>query len=92
MIRYVTWLLQQYNYTIMFVVNDIQIPVLFYNTNDFNFVVTSCPDNESPFDNALRKRWKQAEDAKIFRYILNIKSSKTLKGKYKFFVQVYIIT
>nr|XP_012217504.1 PREDICTED: GDP-D-glucose phosphorylase 1-like isoform X4 [Linepithema humile] len=35
-----------------------------------------------------QKTWKQAEEIKAFRYILNIRSSKILKGKYRFLAQL----
>lgn len=66
-----------------------QITTFVYDTKDFNFVVNSREENESSFDNVLRHTWKQAEEIKVFRYILNIRESKTLKGKYRFLVQVY---
>lgn len=61
-----------------------------YNTKDFNFAVKSCEDDEAPFDNVLQKMWKQAEEIKAFQYILNIRSSKILKGKYRFLAQVHL--
>ncbi|XP_011859755.1 PREDICTED: GDP-D-glucose phosphorylase 1 [Vollenhovia emeryi] len=65
-----------------------QITTFAYDTKDFNFLVNSCEENESLFDNTLRHMWKQAEEIKAFRYILNIRESKTLKGKYRFLVQL----
>lgn len=65
-----------------------QITIFAYDTKDFNFVVNSCEENESTFDNVLRRMWKQAEEIKVFRYILNIRESKILKGKYRFLAQV----
>ena len=65
--------------------------IFVYDIKDFNFIVKSCEENESSFDNILRQTWKQAEQNKIFRYILNIKDSKILKGKYKFLAQVYLL-
>ncbi|KAG5336366.1 GDPP1 phosphorylase, partial [Acromyrmex charruanus] len=65
-----------------------QITTFVYDIKDFNFIVKSCEENESSFDNILRQTWKQAEQIKIFRYILNIKDSKILKGKYKFLAQL----
>ncbi|XP_012054368.1 PREDICTED: GDP-D-glucose phosphorylase 1 [Atta cephalotes] len=62
--------------------------IFVYDIKDFNFIVKSCEENESSFDNILRQTWKQAEQNKIFRYILNIKDSKILKGKYKFLAQL----
>ncbi|KYN04430.1 UPF0580 protein C15orf58 [Cyphomyrmex costatus] len=65
-----------------------QITTFVYDTKDFNFIVKSCEENESSFDNILRRTWKQAEEIKAFRYILNIKDQKILKGKYRFLVQL----
>lgn len=65
------------------------ITTFIYDTKDFNFIVNLCEENESPFDEILRRTWKQAEEIKAFRYILNIRESKTLEGKYRFLVQVY---
>lgn len=62
-----------------------------YSTKDFNLTVKSCEEAKAPFDNILHKMWKQAEEMKAFRYILSIRRSRTLKGKYKFFVQVYLL-
>ncbi|XP_072753958.1 GDP-D-glucose phosphorylase 1 isoform X2 [Anoplolepis gracilipes] len=61
-----------------------QIPTFFYDTKDFNTTVKLYKEKESLFDNVLQQMWKQAQEAKAFRYILNIRSSKSLKGKYKF--------
>jgi len=68
-----------------------QIITFVYDTKDFNFVVNSSKKNESLFDSVLQQTWKQAEKIKVFRYILNIKNSKILKGKYRFLVQVYLL-
>jgi len=68
-----------------------QIITFVYDTKDFNFVVNSSKKNESLFDSVLQQTWKQAEKIKVFRYILNIKDSKILKGKYRFLVQVYLL-
>ncbi|XP_039308424.1 GDP-D-glucose phosphorylase 1 [Solenopsis invicta] len=65
-----------------------QITTFVYNTKDFNFVVNSYEKNESSFDNVLKHTWKQAEEMKAFRYILNIKDYKILKGKYRFLAQL----
>lgn len=59
-----------------------------YNTKDFNFTVKLCEEAEASFDKILQKTWKQAEEMKAFRYILNIRSNKTLKGKYKYLIQL----
>jgi len=68
-----------------------QIITFVYDTKDFNFVVNSSKEKESLFDNVLQQTWKQAEKIKAFRYILNIRDSKILKGKYRFLVQVYLL-
>jgi len=68
-----------------------QIITFVYDTKDFNFVVNSNKKNESLFDSILQQTWKQAEKIKAFRYILNIRDSKILKGKYRFLVQVYLL-
>lgn len=60
----------------------------FYDAKDFNFIV-NFEENGSPLDNRLQQKWKYAEKVKAFRYVLNIRSSKILKGRYKFLVQVY---
>ncbi|XP_071574813.1 GDP-D-glucose phosphorylase 1 isoform X1 [Temnothorax nylanderi] len=65
-----------------------QITTFVYDTKDFNFIINSCEENESSFDNVLKHMWKQAEEIKAFRYILNIRESKTLKGKYRFLIQL----
>ncbi|XP_011692440.1 PREDICTED: GDP-D-glucose phosphorylase 1 isoform X2 [Wasmannia auropunctata] len=65
-----------------------QITTFVYDARDFNFVVNSREENESSFDIILRRTWKQAEEVKAFRYILNIRDSKILKGKYRFLVQL----
>lgn len=77
----VNHIIMQYSYK--------QITTFVYGTKDFNFVVKSCEENESSFDSVLQHMWKQAEESKAFRYILNIRDSKTLKGKYRFLAQVY---
>lgn len=69
-----------------------QMFTFLYNQKDFNFVVKSCEEYESSFDNILWQKWKQAEVAKVFRYTLNIRNSKTLLGKYKFLAQVSPVT
>lgn len=66
-----------------------QIPTFFYNAKDFNIAVKLYKEQESLFDNVLQQMWKQAEEMKAFRYILNIRSCKSLKGKYKFLAQVH---
>lgn len=66
-----------------------QIPTFFYDAKDFNIIIKLDKEQESQFDNILQQTWKQAEEAKTFRYILNIRSSKSLKGKYRFLAQVY---
>ncbi|KAL6444083.1 hypothetical protein ACFW04_001792 [Cataglyphis niger] len=65
-----------------------QIPTFFYDAKDFNIAVKLYKEQESLFDNVLQQTWKQAEEMKAFRYILNIRSSKSLKGKYKFLAQL----
>ncbi|KYQ47165.1 UPF0580 protein C15orf58 like protein [Trachymyrmex zeteki] len=65
-----------------------QITTFVYDTKDFNFIVKSYEENESSFDSILQQTWKQAEEIKTFRYILNIKDSKILKGKYKVLAQL----
>ncbi|EFN81306.1 UPF0580 protein C15orf58 [Harpegnathos saltator] len=65
-----------------------QVTTFTYDIKHFNFIVKSHKEIEAPFDNVLRRKWKQAEEAKIFRYILNIKDSKTLKGRYRFLAQL----
>lgn len=66
------------------------IPAFTYDTKDFNFIVNLRKEDESSFDNILRRTWKKAEEIKAFRYILNIRESKTLEGKYRFLMQVLI--
>lgn len=68
-----------------------QIPTFFYDAKDFNFAVKLYKEQESLFDNVLQQTWKQAEEVKAFRYILNIKSSKSLKGRYRFLAQVHTL-
>lgn len=68
-----------------------QITTFVYDTKDFNFIVKSYEENESSFDSILQQTWKQAEEIKTFRYILNIKDSKILKGKYKVLAQVPLL-
>ncbi|XP_029160066.1 GDP-D-glucose phosphorylase 1 [Nylanderia fulva] len=65
-----------------------QIPIFSYESKDFNFVVKLYEEKESLFDNILQQTWKQAEKAKAFRYTLNIRSNKSLKGRYRFLVQL----
>lgn len=65
-----------------------QISTFVYDTKDFNFSVKLHEETEVPFDNILQRKWKEAEEAKIIRYTLNIRDSKILKGKYKFLAQV----
>ncbi|XP_014484067.1 PREDICTED: GDP-D-glucose phosphorylase 1 [Dinoponera quadriceps] len=62
-------------------------PTFTYDTKDLNFVVKSCEKTEAPFDDILRRKWQQAEEAKLFRYALNIKDCKILNGRYKFLAQ-----
>lgn len=78
----VNHIIMQYSYK--------QITTFVYNTKDFNFVVKSSEENESSFDSVLRHMWKQAEEIKAFQYILNIRDSKILKGKYRLLAQVLI--
>lgn len=66
-----------------------KIPTFSYNAKDFNITVKLYEEQQSQFDNILQQTWKQAEEAKAFRYILNIRNSKSLKGKCRFLVQVY---
>lgn len=68
-----------------------QVSTFTYNTKDFNFAVKSCEEIEVPFDNILQEKWKQAEEIKLFRYSLNIRSSKMLKGRYRFLAQVRLL-
>lgn len=68
-----------------------QIPTFSYDAKDFNITVKLYEEQQSQFDNILQQTWRQAEEVKAFRYILNIRSSKSLKGKYRFLVQVYSI-
>lgn len=68
-----------------------QIPTFSYDAKDFNITIKLCKEQRSQFDNILQQTWKQAEEAKAFRYVLNIRSSKSLKGKYRFLVQVHSI-
>lgn len=65
-----------------------QTTTFVYDTKDFNFVVDSREENESSFDKILRQTWKQAEEIKAFRYILNIRDSKILNGNYKLLAQL----
>ncbi|XP_011261105.1 GDP-D-glucose phosphorylase 1 isoform X2 [Camponotus floridanus] len=65
-----------------------QIPTFFYDAKDFNIIIKLNKEQESQFDNILQQTWKQAEEAKAFRYILNIRSSKSLKGEYRFLAQL----
>ncbi|XP_076243071.1 GDP-D-glucose phosphorylase 1 isoform X1 [Calliopsis andreniformis] len=45
---------------------------------------------ESNFDSVLKEKWNEAQKKGVFRYILNIRNSKVLDGKYQFFVQLNI--
>ncbi|XP_012524633.1 GDP-D-glucose phosphorylase 1 [Monomorium pharaonis] len=65
-----------------------QIATFAYDIKDFNFDVNSCEENESSFDNVLQRTWTHAEKINVFRYILNIRDSKILKGKYRFLAQL----
>jgi len=78
------------SYCMCNMISDKQILLFSYDARNFNFIVKSCDENESSFDNILRQTWRQAEKAKAFRYTLNIESSKTLRGKYRFLTQVLI--
>ncbi|XP_078053756.1 GDP-D-glucose phosphorylase 1 isoform X2 [Augochlora pura] len=42
------------------------------------------------FDSILKKKWEEAETKGMFRYILNIKNSKLLSGKYSFLAQLNV--
>lgn len=65
-----------------------QIPTFSYDAKDFNLAVKLYKEKESLFDNILQQTWNQAEEIKAFRYTLNIRSTKSLKGRYRFLVQV----
>ncbi|XP_031838149.1 GDP-D-glucose phosphorylase 1 [Nomia melanderi] len=45
---------------------------------------------ELNFDSILKEKWEEAQNKGIFRYVLNIKSSKILSGKYQFLAQLNI--
>ncbi|XP_020299928.1 GDP-D-glucose phosphorylase 1 isoform X2 [Pseudomyrmex gracilis] len=64
-----------------------EIPTFRYNTENFHFIVKSNVENDSAFDSILQRAWKQAEKVGAFRYNLNIRSSKTLRGRYRFLAQ-----
>ncbi|XP_033339356.2 GDP-D-glucose phosphorylase 1 isoform X2 [Megalopta genalis] len=53
-------------------------------------VFTMQINKEVNFDFILKKKWKEAETKGIFRYILNIKNSKLLSGKYAFLAQLNV--
>lgn len=55
---------------------------------NYNFTQNDTKDRKSNFDAILEKKWMETQKNKIFRYILNIKESKILKGKYHFLIQV----
>ncbi|KAG6802074.1 GDP-D-glucose phosphorylase 1 [Apis mellifera caucasica] len=55
-----------------------------------SFTQNDKKDKKSNFDAILEKKWIEAQKNKIFRYILNIKESKILKGKYHFLIQLNI--
>lgn len=44
----------------------------------------------SLFDQELRKRWKEATDKGICRYQLNILRNETMRGNYRYILQVLI--
>lgn len=67
---------------------DKRVPTFSYDARDFKFAVKSWDETESPLDDLLQRTWRQAEEAKVFRYTLNIRSSKTLRGRYKFLAQL----
>ncbi|RLU16578.1 hypothetical protein DMN91_010646 [Ooceraea biroi] len=67
---------------------DRQIPMFSYDEGDFNFTVKPYDETESSLDRILRRTWQRAEEAKLFRYTLNIRSCKTLRGKYRFLAQL----
>lgn len=53
-----------------------------------SFTQNDKRNEKSNFDAILEQKWIEAQKNKIFRYILNIKESKILKGKYHFLIQV----
>ncbi|KAL6267355.1 hypothetical protein P5V15_000430 [Pogonomyrmex californicus] len=65
-----------------------QITTFVYNTKNFNFAIKLYERDESSLDRLLRQKWKQAEEVKASRYILNIRDSKILEGKYRFLMQL----
>ncbi|KZC09338.1 GDP-D-glucose phosphorylase 1 [Dufourea novaeangliae] len=44
--------------------------------------------DEFNFDRTLKEKWEDAKKKGVFRYILNIKNSKFLTGKYQFLAQL----
>ncbi|KOC60459.1 GDP-D-glucose phosphorylase 1 [Habropoda laboriosa] len=60
------------------------------NEANCDFIQNNEKDQKSSFDSILTKRWKEAQENRLFRYVLNIQDSKILDGKYKFLAQLNI--
>ncbi|XP_076653350.1 GDP-D-glucose phosphorylase 1 [Halictus rubicundus] len=65
-------------------------PIL-YDIETKNSGTQSAQQNkEFNFDSILKEKWKEAQNKGTFRYILNIKNSKLLSGKYQFLAQLNV--
>ncbi|XP_012257138.2 GDP-D-glucose phosphorylase 1 [Athalia rosae] len=68
--------------------NDCKFLKFSFKDNDYNFVVTTNIEDDSPFDLLLKQRWEEAQKNGIFKYTLNIRKQKILEGNYGFLAQL----
>jgi hypothetical protein len=58
-----------------------------YSEKDFHFKIQS-KNEDSKFDDLLKKKWLKVEQDNLLRYSVKTQQSKILEGNYGFYVQV----
>lgn len=66
--------------------NNIQVNI--FSETNYNPVQHVKREEDSNFDSVLKNKWEEAQKNRIFRYVLDIRDSKILDGRYQFIVQV----